>query len=299
MLSHRGNVRTSKFWRKSKKKKRIFSKIYEGHIRIWFRSKKKSKLSHACVPLTGCPLPQHLVALLLSIWFSSSSSFVCLLVRHTFTLLLHLSMGPSFSVIVSTLSSAFDCSQHLAPSSSTSHWRLPPQSQLLFALFFCILLPSSSASVCVLVQQLFALYSSASVAFFLGRSLHPSSASDCPIPYALCPIAPIIFFLYVQFSSLPSFSPSVCRYPPHLVDLFLSICLPSSSTSTCPLPQHLLPSFSASVCPLLSHLVSLFLRIFLPCFSDSIALFLGVSLLPSSPPACLFPHHLLAFLLSI
>jgi hypothetical protein len=35
MLSHRGNVRTSKFWRKSKEKKPIFfSKIYEGHIRI-------------------------------------------------------------------------------------------------------------------------------------------------------------------------------------------------------------------------------------------------------------------------
>jgi hypothetical protein len=29
----------------------FFSKIYEGHIRIWFRSKKNSKLSHACVPL--------------------------------------------------------------------------------------------------------------------------------------------------------------------------------------------------------------------------------------------------------
>ncbi len=27
------------------------SKIYEGHVRIWFRSKKNSKLSHACVPL--------------------------------------------------------------------------------------------------------------------------------------------------------------------------------------------------------------------------------------------------------
>ncbi len=35
MLSHCGNVRTSKFWRKSKEKKRnFFSKIYEGHIRI-------------------------------------------------------------------------------------------------------------------------------------------------------------------------------------------------------------------------------------------------------------------------
>ncbi len=33
------------------KEAKFFSKIYEGHIRIWFRSKKKSKLSHACVPL--------------------------------------------------------------------------------------------------------------------------------------------------------------------------------------------------------------------------------------------------------
>ncbi len=35
MLSHRVNVRTSKFWRKSKETKRnFFSKIYQGHIRI-------------------------------------------------------------------------------------------------------------------------------------------------------------------------------------------------------------------------------------------------------------------------
>ncbi len=27
------------------------SEIYKGHIRIWFRSKKNSKLSHACVPI--------------------------------------------------------------------------------------------------------------------------------------------------------------------------------------------------------------------------------------------------------
>ena len=52
MLSHRVNVRISKFWRKSKETKRkIFRKIYQGHIRIWFRSKKNSKISHACVPL--------------------------------------------------------------------------------------------------------------------------------------------------------------------------------------------------------------------------------------------------------
>jgi hypothetical protein len=37
MLSHRENVRTSKFWRKSKEKKRFFSKIYQEHIKIWFR----------------------------------------------------------------------------------------------------------------------------------------------------------------------------------------------------------------------------------------------------------------------
>ncbi len=52
MLSHRGNVRTSKFWQKWMQKKRnFFRKIYQGHIRIWFRSKKNSKLSHAFVPL--------------------------------------------------------------------------------------------------------------------------------------------------------------------------------------------------------------------------------------------------------
>ncbi len=33
------------------KEAKFFSKIYEGHIRIWFRSKENSKLSHACVPL--------------------------------------------------------------------------------------------------------------------------------------------------------------------------------------------------------------------------------------------------------
>ncbi len=30
---------------------KFFSKIYEGHIRIWFRYKKNSKLSHAWLPL--------------------------------------------------------------------------------------------------------------------------------------------------------------------------------------------------------------------------------------------------------
>jgi hypothetical protein len=36
MLSHRVNIRTSKFWRKSMEKKRNFfrKKIYKGHIRI-------------------------------------------------------------------------------------------------------------------------------------------------------------------------------------------------------------------------------------------------------------------------
>ncbi len=33
------------------KEANFFLKIYQGNIRIWFWSKKKSKLSHACVPL--------------------------------------------------------------------------------------------------------------------------------------------------------------------------------------------------------------------------------------------------------
>ncbi len=34
------------------KEAKFFTKIYEGQKRIWFRSKKNSKLSHACVPVT-------------------------------------------------------------------------------------------------------------------------------------------------------------------------------------------------------------------------------------------------------
>jgi hypothetical protein len=33
------------------KEAKFFSKVYEGHLRILFSSKKYSKLSHACVPL--------------------------------------------------------------------------------------------------------------------------------------------------------------------------------------------------------------------------------------------------------
>jgi hypothetical protein len=52
MLSHRGNVRTSKFWRKSKEKKRnFFRKFTKGIKGFDLGYKKKSKLSHACVPL--------------------------------------------------------------------------------------------------------------------------------------------------------------------------------------------------------------------------------------------------------
>jgi hypothetical protein len=45
MFEHRNSGKNRR------KRSEIFSKIYEGHIRIWFRSKKNSKLSHACVPL--------------------------------------------------------------------------------------------------------------------------------------------------------------------------------------------------------------------------------------------------------
>ncbi len=37
------------------KEAKFFSKVYEGHIRIRFRSKKNSKLSHACVPFRSRP----------------------------------------------------------------------------------------------------------------------------------------------------------------------------------------------------------------------------------------------------
>ncbi len=51
MLSHRRNVRTSKFWRKSKKKKRNFFENLRRAYKDLIQVKKNSKLSHACVPL--------------------------------------------------------------------------------------------------------------------------------------------------------------------------------------------------------------------------------------------------------
>ncbi len=51
MLSHRENVRTSKFWRKSKEKKQIFFRKFTKGIQGFDLSQKNSKLSHACVPL--------------------------------------------------------------------------------------------------------------------------------------------------------------------------------------------------------------------------------------------------------
>ncbi len=52
MLSHRVNVRTSKFWRKSKETKRIFfRKFTKGILGFDLGQKKNSKISHACVPL--------------------------------------------------------------------------------------------------------------------------------------------------------------------------------------------------------------------------------------------------------
>jgi hypothetical protein len=52
MLSHRKNVQTLKFWRKSKDKKRNF--FYKNLPRVCkelIQVKKNSKLFHACVPL--------------------------------------------------------------------------------------------------------------------------------------------------------------------------------------------------------------------------------------------------------
>jgi len=51
MLSHRGNVQTSKFWRQSKEKKRIYFRKFTKGIQGFDLVKKNSKLSHACLPL--------------------------------------------------------------------------------------------------------------------------------------------------------------------------------------------------------------------------------------------------------
>jgi hypothetical protein len=44
-----------------RKRSEIFSKVYEGHIRIWFRYEKNSKLSHACVPLKVLGILRYII----------------------------------------------------------------------------------------------------------------------------------------------------------------------------------------------------------------------------------------------
>ncbi len=52
MLSHRVNVRTSKFWRKSKEtKQNFFRKFTNGISGFDLGKKRNSKISNACVPL--------------------------------------------------------------------------------------------------------------------------------------------------------------------------------------------------------------------------------------------------------
>ncbi len=53
MLSHCWNFLTSKFWRKSKETKRIFFRKFTKGIYGFDLGQKKSKLFHACVPLSG------------------------------------------------------------------------------------------------------------------------------------------------------------------------------------------------------------------------------------------------------
>jgi hypothetical protein len=85
MLSHRETVRTSKLWQKSKEKKRnIFSKIYQGHIRIWFRSKNFkiiSPLNMPYFPAIPQPVLQNLsfVPADLIVMMSPISSAACML----------------------------------------------------------------------------------------------------------------------------------------------------------------------------------------------------------------------------
>jgi hypothetical protein len=52
MLSHRENIRTSKFWRKSKDEKRNFVRKFTKGIKGYdLGQQKNSKLFHACVPV--------------------------------------------------------------------------------------------------------------------------------------------------------------------------------------------------------------------------------------------------------
>ncbi len=74
------------------KEAKFFSKIYEGHIRIWFRSKKNSKLSHACVPLSmmlimvvnflgNQPAVKKLFRRIITRWFNRLLKFLVCTVR--------------------------------------------------------------------------------------------------------------------------------------------------------------------------------------------------------------------------
>ncbi len=66
MLSHRENVRTSKFWQNRRKRIEFFLKIDQRHIycKVLISSKKNSKLAHAYLMLVRrgsvwCSVAQH------------------------------------------------------------------------------------------------------------------------------------------------------------------------------------------------------------------------------------------------
>ena len=70
-----------------RKEANFFSKIYEGHIRIWFRSKKNSKLSHACVPLRSRLTSQEVAEKVRIYVFLI---FISALLRETICCVLHM-----------------------------------------------------------------------------------------------------------------------------------------------------------------------------------------------------------------
>ncbi len=66
------------------KEAKFFLKIYLGNIRIWFLSKKNSKLSHACVPLRPCGISSLTIArVIYDLWgLKLCKSLISRLIRY-------------------------------------------------------------------------------------------------------------------------------------------------------------------------------------------------------------------------
>jgi hypothetical protein len=68
MLSHRVNVRTSKFWQKSNETKQNFFENLPRACKDLIKVKKNSKICHACVPLTSLQFIDSALDIVRSRW---------------------------------------------------------------------------------------------------------------------------------------------------------------------------------------------------------------------------------------